>query len=109
MATLYIRDGGLFSKDPEDQKVVKFDWDDENLSAGVTISSNTFTITQLKGASTTPLTKDNESIVDSSRNTQLRLIGGTLGAIYKVESQITTSESPSQVKNRHFKLKIEDK
>lgn len=109
MAVKVIRDGGLTTQDPNDVLTYLFDFDTDNLPSGVTIGSNTFTITQISGASSIPLVKDNESIVDNSRNTQLRLSGGNAGALYKIESQILTSETPPQTKDRHFKLRIEDK
>src|SRR5262245_27082843 len=96
--------------DPSDIKVVKFDFDSRNLGNGVTILSNIFTITALIQNGVTALTKDSESIVDSSRNTELRLFATTtsLGDRYRVSSKVTTSESPQQTKEYSFFVQIED-
>jgi len=105
-----IDDGGLVIKDPLDARVYTFDWDIlGNLAPTVQLASvGTFTITVLDGANTTPLTKDNESLVAGNRKTQLRLSAGTPGTKYKIENQIVTTETVPQTKNRLFYLKIED-
>jgi hypothetical protein len=104
-----VNDGALVTKDPSDRLVYLFDWDAENLTAGVSISQSTFTITALRPSGDTALTKDNETIVSGSRKTQLRLIGGTLGALYQIDNAIVTNESPAQTKERSFKVLIQNK
>lgn len=102
--------GGLAIQDPGDSRVYRFDWDAENLGAGVEIAGggSTFTIAVVQGENATPLTKDNESVLTGNRKTQVRLTGGTLGTLYKVDNQIVTNEAPAQTKNRHFLVKVED-
>lgn len=55
------------------------------------------------------LTKDSESIlVATNRTTQVRLSGGTLGQLYEVANKIVTSETPSQTKEKSFRVLIEN-
>lgn len=103
-----IDDGELVRQDPNDIRVYKVDWDARNLAAAVSISTSSFTITVVSGLNTTPLTKDQESILAGNRKTQLRLQGGTVGTTYQIDNQILTNESPAQTKNRKFLLLIED-
>lgn len=106
-----VEDGALIEKDPADISVYSFDWDADNLAAGVQISTYLFTITAIKPAGDSALTKDNEGYVtgSSQRKTQLRLTGGTLGATYRIDNRIVTNESPTQQKERSFFLTIQDK
>ena len=101
-AVLIVRDGALVTLDPNDVKVIQFDWDTDNLASGVGITTSTFTITTLRGAAT--LAKDSESIVTGARSTQLRLSTPTLGALYRIDNKIVTNESPAQTIDRHFKV-----
>lgn len=120
MSVLVVRDGALVTQDPNDARVYVNDWDTDNLASGVIISSHTFTVTQLRGAATPALTKDSEAILASwtdesghvyatTRTTRLRLSGGSLGALYRIDETIVTNESPTQTKDRHFKLLIQQK
>jgi hypothetical protein len=104
-----IRDGDLATKDPNDIRVFVFDWDAEHLAVGVTISTNSFTITALEPTTDTALTKDSESILAGNRKTQLRLTAGTLGARYQIANKIVTNESPAQTFERSFFLRVEEK
>jgi hypothetical protein len=105
-----ILDGGLATKDPSDVAVYEFNWDRNNLASSVTISSSAFTLTVLKPVSgDATLTKDSESILSGSRKTQLRLTGGAVGTLARVDNRIVTNESPAQTKERHFLVKIEQK
>lgn len=108
-AVITIRNRGLTSQDPSDQLVYLFDWDTDNLAPSVQISSSIFTITQIRGATTTPLTKDQPSTLAGGRQTQVRLAGGDVGALYEIANKIVTDESPSQTKERSFQLLIEQK
>lgn len=60
-------------------------------------------------AQVTPLTKDSESIlVATNRTTQVRLSGGTLGQLYEIANRIVTNETPSQTKEKSFRVLIEN-
>lgn len=48
-------------------------------------------------------------IVGSSRQYAVKLSGGTLGQLYEVTSQITTSETPAQTKERSIRVLIENR
>jgi hypothetical protein len=104
--TITVPDGALVPKDPSDSLVYTVDWDANVLATDVTIATSTFTITSLRPTGDTGLTKDNETILSGSRKTQLRLIGGTIGATYRIDNTIVTSETPTQTIERSFKVKI---
>ena len=103
MSAVILRPGGLYTKDPNELRVVQFDWDtDGNLATGATISTSTWTIAVERPASEviTGLTKDNDSILSGSRKTQVRLTAGTLGSRYRLSNTIVTNETPAQTKER---------
>lgn len=103
-----IDDGGLLTKDPADISVYTFDWDTDHLAVGVTITTSSFTIAGLSGdITTTPITKDQESILASNRSTKLRLTAGALGSLWRVDNKIVTNESPAQTKERSFFVRVE--
>lgn len=104
-----VNDGTTITKDPGESLVYVFDWDAQNLGSGVTITQSTFTITAVRPFDDAALTKDNASIVTGNRKTQVRVIGGTLGAIYNLANTIVTNESPSQTKERSVRISIEQK
>lgn len=109
MSIVIIQPGGLVRKDPSDIKVYVFDWDTDNLAAAVTIGTSTWTITAIKPSLTdTNLTSDNTSILAGLRKTQIRLTAGTLGQTYEIANKIVTNESPSQTKERSFRVLIEN-
>jgi len=108
MSTVIIPDEGMVRKNPNESRVFLFDWDTDNLAAGVLIITSVLTISAVKPSTTDAvLTKDSESILAGSRQTQLRLISGTLGQIYQITNHVTTNENPAQVKEKLFFLKIE--
>ena len=98
-----IPDGGLATKDPEDAIVYTFDWS-LNLASGVTIDAATWAITTERG--TDGLAYDSDSISDQT--TSARLTGGVQGSLYRVTAEITTFESPVQIKQRSFLLLCDD-
>lgn len=122
MSIVIIDPGGLAVKDPADSKVFVFDWDQNNLRTGVAISTSTWTILVVAGDNTTPLTKDSEvkltaaesttalgrTVVGDDRATRLRLLAGTLGTLYEIANKIVTNESPSQTKERSFRVLVQD-
>lgn len=101
-----IQAGELLVLDPSDKRVISFDWG--VLAEGVTIASNTFTITTVKQNGLTILTKDNETT--GSRTVQLRLDATTTtaGDKYRVASKIVTSEVPAQTIERQFTVRIQN-
>jgi hypothetical protein len=109
MSVVTILPGDQVTKDPADQKIFLFDWDTNNLGVGVTISTSVWTISAISPSQTDAvLTKDNESILAGTRKTQVRLLAGTLGQTYEIANKITTSETPSQVKERSFRVRVEN-
>ncbi len=108
MSTITIDPGGLITQGPTAHKVYVFDWNTHSLAVGVTITSSTFTIAALEPSTTDALLiADQSSILAGTRTTQVRLTGGTLGQVYKVQNDIVTSESPTQTKSLWFKVWIQ--
>jgi uncharacterized membrane protein len=109
MSVRTIRDGGLVVKDPADASVYEFDWDEENLADGVTITSSTFAVVGLHGdVTTTPMTADSASVLTGDRKTQVRLTAGALGSKWRIDNRIITDEAPSQTKERSFFVKVDE-
>lgn len=110
MATVTITNGDQVTKDPADSKVFTIDWDTNNLGVGVLITGvPVWTITAISPSTTdTALTTDSAGVVAGNRKTQVRLLGGTLGQTYEIANRITTNESPSQVKERSFRVLVEN-
>lgn len=102
MSTVTVAPDASIQKDPTEKRVILFDWDAEGLADGVTISASTWTITAVRPSNEDPvaLEYDNNTIAGSSRKTQARLTGGTLGSEYQVTNHITSNESPAQEKER---------
>lgn len=105
--SLTIRDGGTITKDPADIRVYTVDWNVLGaLAPDVAIVTSTWTITAITPAGDTALTKDQATILDDDRRTQLRLTGGTLGARYRIDNTIVTDEVPAQTIERSFYVRI---
>jgi len=106
--SITVSDGKTITKDPSDISVYVFDWDAEHLAAAVTISTSTWTLTGISGdVTTTPMTKDQPSILAGTRKTQIRLSAGAIGSRWRLDNAIVTSESPSQQKERSIYIKVE--
>lgn len=103
-----IQDGDIARQDPNDKRVYRFDWGTKNLAAGVSITNSSWTLTAVSGGNSPALSSDNAIIMPGSRDTRIRIMGGQAGTLYKIDNQIDTDESPSQTKNRHFFIQIED-
>jgi hypothetical protein len=123
MSIITVRQGALVVKAPAEIKTYVVDWDGENLGAAVTISTSVWTISALSPSTVdTALTKDSEArltaaeataavlrtVVADNRVTRLRLTAGTLGQTYEVANKITTSETPNQIKERSFKILVQN-
>ena len=98
--------GGLVTKDPAGINVFWFDWTAylSNLGSVQTIATPTFTIT----GDDANLTQDQVAAVDSNRQAQVRLSGGTLGKRYNVTSRIVTNGSPAETEERSISVLIQD-
>jgi len=99
-----VKPGATLTKDPNASLVYSFDWSAwlTGGSPGAAISSQTLTISGPDAA----LTKDNESIVDGT-SVQFRLLGGTLGKVYKVTCRVVTDESPAQTEDATVQVHIQ--
>lgn len=102
MTTPTLEPGTPIAKDPDASKTYTFDWTDYLTDLGQTISASTFAISGPDAI----LTKDNDGIVVGNLKTQLRLIGGTLGATYVVTNHITTNGSPATIDDRSIFVNI---
>jgi hypothetical protein len=111
MSTITVRPDAIIEKDTNEQRVIEFDWDADNLATSATITTSTWTITVVRPATEFPiaLANDNNSIVPTAnRKTQTRLTGGTLGSLYHVTNQIVTNETPTQTKERSIYVQVID-
>jgi hypothetical protein len=106
---LTIHDGELATKDPADILVYVFDFGEILPSTALISGSATFTVTAIRPAGDTNLSKDSEAVLSGNRTCRVRLTGGTLGAKYRIDCQIVTNELPAQTIERSFFLKIEQK
>ena len=97
-----VHNGATVPQGPTEALVYTFDWDEENLPAGVEIASSTFVIAAEHPDGNAELTADQTSILAGNRSTQVRLSGGTLRAKYRVTNRIVTNETPAQTKARSF-------
>lgn len=104
-----INDGGLATKDPADIPVYHLLWGSRFLPATAIIATWSFTITAIRPVGDTALVKDMEAVLADARTMRIRLSGGTVGALYRVTSHITTNESPAQTFERSFLLLIEQR
>lgn len=113
MATVTIYDGDEDVKDPADVRVYTFDWNAENLAVSATIASQTTTVSAVRPSGDTALTVTTTGsglgIQAGSRTVKCKLSGGTLGALYRVTNTITTNETPAQIKERSFYVRVEDR
>lgn len=106
-----IKDGGLETMTPVEQRVFEFDWDQlGNLAPGVSITTSAIVLTQESGDAV--LVADSVStglgIQPDARHTKVRITvsAGTRGQ-YWVANQIVTNETPAQKKDKGFRLRIE--
>lgn len=112
--SLTIDDGGSLVKDPSDEMVLRWDWDD-HLDTGVIISTSTWTIDTLKAGSSsgTALAYDNASIVSAapynSQSTQVRITDGAIGGKYRLTNTIVTDETPAQTFERSVMVIMEQR
>jgi hypothetical protein len=96
-----IADGGLVTKDSSESLVYTVDYDSQNLAPGVLLASaGTYAI------SPSGLTQDNQSLAVGSRITTVRLSGGTVGRVYRIEHTVSTNETPAQTLSKHWRLLI---
>lgn len=125
MSALTVHPGDVVVLDPNDKRVVVFDWDLENLATSVEIASYTHTITAIRQSGATAMTKDNEAKLTAvqataalgrtvsvdNRATRLRLLAttATLNDEYEVACQIITNESPAQQKEQSLRVLIQDR
>jgi hypothetical protein len=107
MSSLVVHDGATITKDPADILVKHFDWDAENLAAGVIIANASITVAAVSGdTSTTPLTRDQVTFLPGSRKVQFRISAGAAGSLWRVTNQIVTNESPAQTKERSVYVSV---
>ena len=98
-----ITDGGYTEKDSDEALSYTFDFDTLNLAPGVQlISAGTFVITPNDGV----LLQDNPELLVGNRKTKVRLRAGTIGVKYEIANRVQTNESPAQIKEKRFYLRI---
>lgn len=102
-----IDDGGLTTQDVDESRVYTFDWTD-NLGSTPEIVTSAWVLTPLDatGGASSELLKDNEAVVTGNKKTTVRLRAGIAGTKYQVVNRITTDETPAQMKEKRFFLRI---
>lgn len=110
MSILIVQAGSTIRFDPSDSRTVQFDWDTDNLAAGVSILTSTFTLTVVRQSGLTALTKDNPSILAGLRKTQVRVIAttATAGDLYELANTVVTDEVPAQTKEQSVRVLVEN-
>ena len=111
MSTKTINAGQQMTKGPNEQLVATFTWAD-NLGADATIASQAMTPTQLKGTSASLAVDTSSSglgVQADNQSVKIRLTGGEEGEEYLVTSQVTTNESPDEIKEQSFVVLVQQK
>src|SRR5688572_31864802 len=115
MATVTVAPGRLVVMDPNDKKIIIFDFDALNLAAGVELTNAPaaygITITPIKQNGVTALTFDNASLMTGNRKVRARFLAttATLGDKYRVSVKGTTNEAPVQEKEYSIFILISDR
>ena len=118
-----IKPGGLYRKGVSEERVVKWDWDSENLADTVLITTSTWEITVVEGnkpigswsdpevseLENPPALTNDEPSIPGGRTTQTRLKSGTLGHKYRLLNRIVTNETPAQTKARSCFVSLEER
>jgi hypothetical protein len=105
-----ITAGGVAVLDPADSRVISFTFEDD-LADGVEISDYDLTITALKQNGAGALTIDNDALESGNRGVRMRLIAtaATPGDLYEVACKRTTNETPPDIGEQSFVVKIENR
>lgn len=99
-----ITDGGYCEQDTDERLVYEFDFDRLNLPSGVELTgSGTLLVTPNDGS----LTTDNLALVSGNRKVQVRIgTATTVGVRYSIRLRVTTNETPAQIKEKGFTLRM---
>ena len=102
---MLLRATTLIKKDPDSTEPYGFDWTTylAGLSDTETIASSVWAVSGPDSA----LTTSGASIVTGSKQTQVRIAGGTVGAVYTLRNRITTSSGV--IDDRSLSVKIGEK
>lgn len=107
MSQIIVDDEEVVTKHPTAKLVYEFDYDTDNLTAGILIITSTMTLTVLSGSDTTPASIDSVGLLIGSRKTIFRLVGGTEGTKYRVTNEAITNETPAQTKVKYIDILVE--
>ena len=88
--------------DPNDQTPYVFEW--TSWLGNALLASAVVTITGPDGA----LTKDNDQILPGNQQVFTRVLGGTVGTVYRLTCQVTTNEIPARRKEVSIFLQPRD-
>jgi hypothetical protein len=99
-----VEPGGYLKKDPNADLPYVFQWEDW-LGEGITIDEVEFAVT---GPDTELETHDPE-VIDSSRNAQVWLRGGTADSDYELRCRVTTNETPARIDDRSITIRVRER
>jgi hypothetical protein len=99
-----VEPGGYLKKDPNADLPYVFQWEDW-LGDGVTIAEAEFDVTGPDDA----LETHDDELIDSSRNAQVWLSGGTADADYVLRCRVTTNETPARVDDRSITIRVRER
>jgi hypothetical protein len=110
MAGLTVEDGAQITKDPETIRIYGWNWD-RYLEDAVTVVQSSWLVLPVrpKSAGATPLTVDNAALQVGSRATQIRVLGGTKGHVYKLTNRVIPSSIPAESFDASITILIADK
>ncbi len=112
MSTVTVAPGATIEFDPNDKRVIIFDFDQLNLAATAALSSYVITITSIVQSGVTALTSDNAGLVAAAnRKVSARFLAttATLGDLYQVACRGITNETPPQEKEYSIFILVQDK
>lgn len=107
-APIEIRPGDLVTQDPDEEKYYEFNFDRDTLADAPDVTIDSFDITVevdkplvVDGVPVLMTTSD-EVKATGDRKIRFLLVGGTLGATYRIACQIVTNENPARRPKKSF-------
>lgn len=97
-----ITDKGSLVKDPDAERVIRFDWD-ADLPEGAEIDTSTWIVSP-----SGELATDNAAIADDGRSATVRLTGGEAGSSYTLTNRIVTDTTPAETEDASITVHVRE-